>query len=666
MAKVVLKDRFEIDDAVPLPHFDSPTAKAFQCTGRTAEYGDLLALVCDPNIPIRSETMEALRGFSGIGLLKFIDSGVVNWSAANRRQPALIFDLPGGTRVFENLNSTIQPLSDDQLIKGFLTPAVNTLRELSARGITHRNIRPNNLYYSDASERLIMLGECVSAPPGLNQPLHFEALEYAMADETGRGEGAISDDLFALGVTLLSLLIGRNPVANIPDPQQYVFDRINLGSYANIVGVHRIQMNMMELLRGLLADDTRERWSVRDVQLWLGGRRLTPKQVKLPPKAARPLTIGGMEHENVRSAAHGFGRNWSMGGDVARGADFDNWIRRSLNDENVVENLNRVVGNAQAIQASPKADDARLVTRVCMALDPPAPLRHQGFSTHIDGIGPTLAIGFTKDQVRENIAAFINGRFLQQWMALQSRTKSEILQVYSVLEKLPGLLNQPGPGFGIERCLYELNPYGHCMSGMIDHLYITRPEELVPALEAVAQGNELPPIPMDRHVAAFLAARSQEIDDRILRPLSALDERPAGDAIKVLRILSRVQSVYRNGAAPGLCAWFQALTTPAVNSYHNLKMRQQIETAVGRAAETGFLAELLKIFDDAKAIQRDEQGYARAQQEHAQCSAQMQQMALSLENRENLASELGEQVAAVISGVLGSIGATTAIIFYMI
>jgi hypothetical protein len=44
----------------------------------------------------------------------------------------------------------------------------------------------------------------------------------------------------------------------------------------------------------------------------------------------------------------------------------------------------------------------------------------------------------------------------------------------------------------------------------------------------------------------------------------------------------------------------------------------------------------------------------------------MQQMTLSLENRENLASELGEQVAAVISGVLGSIGATTAIIFYMI
>ncbi len=666
MAKVVLKDRFEIDDSMALPQFDSPTAKAFKCVARTAEFGDLFALICDPKIPMRAETMEALRGFPGIGLVKFIDSGVVNWAAANQRQPVLIFEMPAGTRVFEKLSSVIQPLSDDQLIKGFLTPAVNTLRELSARGITHRNIRPTNLFYSDTSESLMMFGECVSAPPGYNQPLHFESLECAMADTTGRGEGSIADDCFALGVTLLCLLIGRNPVPNIMDPHQFVFDRINFGSYTNIVGSHRIQMNMMELLRGLLADDTRERWSVRDVQLWLGGRRLTPKQVKLPPKAARPLTIGGMEHENVRSAANGLARNWATGGDVVRSHDFDNWVRRSLNDENVVENINRVVGTPQAIQASPKADDARLVTRMCMALDPHAPLRHKGFSTHIDGIGPTLAMGFTNENTRETVSAFVNGRFLPQWMALQSRTRSEILQVYSTLEKLPALLNQAGPGFGIERCLYELNPYSHCMSSMISHLYITRPEELVPALEAVAQGHELPPIPMDRHVAAFLAARSEEIDDRILRPLSSLDERPAGDALKVLRILARVQSVYRNGAAPGLCAWFQTLTKPAVNSFHNLKMRHQIENAVSRAAETGFLHELLKIFDDAKAVQRDEQGYLRAQQEHAQCSAQMAQMTLSLENKESLASELGEQVAAVISGVLGSIGATTAIIFYMI
>ncbi|MDG2284554.1 MAG: hypothetical protein P8N43_03360 [Alphaproteobacteria bacterium] len=107
MAKVILKDRFEIDDAAALPKLDSPTAKAFQCVGRTPEYGDLVALVCDPRIPMRVEAIEALCGFNSAGQLKFIDSGVVNWAANNRRQPVLIFDMPVGGRVFETMSSVI-------------------------------------------------------------------------------------------------------------------------------------------------------------------------------------------------------------------------------------------------------------------------------------------------------------------------------------------------------------------------------------------------------------------------------------------------------------------------------------------------------------------------------------------------------------------------------
>ena len=94
MAKVSLKDRFEIDDSAPLPLFDSPTATAFSCAGKTGEYDNLVALICDPRVPMRVDTMEALRGFPGSGLLKFIDSGVVNWAQNGRRQPVLVFDLP--------------------------------------------------------------------------------------------------------------------------------------------------------------------------------------------------------------------------------------------------------------------------------------------------------------------------------------------------------------------------------------------------------------------------------------------------------------------------------------------------------------------------------------------------------------------------------------------
>ena len=662
---VVVKDRFEIDASKPLPQYDSPNAKAYACRMNVGDHPDMIALVCDPKMPLRVEALEPLRGCPGRGLIRFVDHGVVNWAETRRRQAVLMFDRPGGPRVFSKMTDTIDPMSDDRIIRGFLTPVIVTLRELSQRGVAHRNIRPSNLFYTDDSLRLIMLGECGSAPPGYNQPIFFESLECGMADQTARGEGGILDDLFAVGVTVLSLLIGRQPMGNV-EPSQHVFDRINAGSYPVIVGSHRIQMNWMELLRGLLMDDPRERWGIRDVELWIGGRRLTPKQVKLPPKAARPMLIGGGSYENIRAVAHALGRNWAIAGELVKGQDFDNWMRRSLSDERVLESVVKVAGSNVAMQTAPKSEEARLVTRVCIGLDPSAPLRHKGFTAHIDGFGPTLALGFGDDTVRQRVADMINARVLPQWMSLQNRTKSDVMLLYSRLEKMPGILNQTGPGYGIERCLYELNPHIQCLSPMVEHLYVTRSEELLPALEAVAQARDVPPAPMDRHIAAFLGARSPEVDDRMLRPLATIADRPSGDIINVLRILSRVQVLSRNGPMPALARWIATLCKPAVNAFHNLKVRRAVEIAVERSAESGLLTELQKIFDDVKAVQRDENAYRRCQQEYAQCSAQVSQMGLDLQNRDNLASELGEQVAAVVSGVIGSVGATTIIVLYML
>ncbi len=665
MAETIpLKDKFDIQASSPIPEYDSPTAKAFSCTAREDEYDGLMALLCDPRVPLRMDSVESLRGFPGIGLMKFVDMGVVKWTPTGRRQHVLIYERPSGARVFPSADAKIPPASDEKLTKGFLAPAIATIREMSQRGFTHRNIRPTNIFYSDGNERNIMLGECITAPPGFNQPIQFEALETAMADETARGEAGILDDLYALGVTLLCLLLGRDPLGNV-EPARHIDDRIATGSYAVLVGSNRIQMNWMELLRGLLNDDLKERWSIRDVELWLGGRRLTPKQVKLPNKAARPLIIGGGSYDNVRSVAHAMGRNWMTAPKVVRGADFDNWLRRSLNDEVVVEAVGKVAGSATIIAAMPQTDDNRLVSRVAIGLDPLAPMRHKGLSAHLDGVGPTLAMGFFSETIRQRVADFVTGRFVQQWMSLQSRTKPELMQIYSVFERLPGYLGQSGSGFGPERVLYELNPHIHCYSPMIEHLLVTQSDELIPALEAVAQSSDRPQVPMDRHISAFLAARSKDVDDRYIRPLSAAKERPAGDIITILRILARVQAMSRNGPMHGLCAWIAELCRPAVDAYSNLKARKAAEASVERAVETGYLAELLKVVDDFKALERDENGYKRAMAEHQQCRAQILQLNLDLQNRENLASETGEQVAAVISGVVGSVGAIAIVILYL-
>ena len=151
MGTVVLKDQFEIDDSVHLSGLDSPTAKAYACKGLTDGQSSMVALICDADVPMRTELLEGLKNFPGAGLVKPIDSGVVNWVPTGRRQPVLVCEKPLGSRVFETPDTVIQPLSDEQIINGFLTPAVATLRELASRGLTHRNIRPSNIFYSDDS-----------------------------------------------------------------------------------------------------------------------------------------------------------------------------------------------------------------------------------------------------------------------------------------------------------------------------------------------------------------------------------------------------------------------------------------------------------------------------------------------------------------------------------
>ena len=89
-------------------------------------------------------------------------------------------------------------------------------------------------------------------------------------------------------------------------------------------------------------------------------------------------------------------------------------------------------GTAQAIQSSPKADDARLVAKVVMALDASGPIRHKGFASHIDGIGPTLAVVFQDDILRKQVEDLITSGILKQWLALQGRVKTELMNIYSL------------------------------------------------------------------------------------------------------------------------------------------------------------------------------------------------------------------------------------------
>jgi hypothetical protein len=140
----------------------------------------------------------------------------------------------------------LHPWREAELLDLLLRPIARGLEQLHSVGITHRAIRPDNVFQSAGQPAI--LGAAWSAPPAALQPSIFEPPYAAICLPTGRGEGMPADDIYALGVLLLTLALGRVPLANLDDAA-VLHRKLEFGSYAALVGQERLSPAIAELIR---------------------------------------------------------------------------------------------------------------------------------------------------------------------------------------------------------------------------------------------------------------------------------------------------------------------------------------------------------------------------------------------------------------------------------
>lgn len=657
-----LRGRYTIYADQPLAHLNSPTAAAFGVQMRADPNRPLYALLCHPDLPPRTDAMDALRGYNLPGMLKVVDWGMVDWTPENRRRFVIVLERPGGARVMPSLDTPQAGMGEEELVVGLFQPLLSTFREFAGRMVTHRAIRPDNFFFVDGGRRQMVLGEGFTAPPAYDQPGVFETVESSMAHPTGRGNGIQANDLYSLGVTVLFLILGRNPVADL-DADRLLANKIEFGTYATLVGQQRIPLGLMEPLRGMLTDDPRERWTVTDLDMWLSGRRLSPKQPKLPQRASRPFVFQEIEFFNTRSLAAAFAKDFRTAGAVVRSKALDSWLRRSLNDESRAEAVQAAVSsNAAHIAAAGRGAEDRLVARAIIPLDPAAPIRYRGFGVMLDGIGPALAAAMNHRERRQIISEIISSRLPIHWVAAQGKPKPEDLRAVQMLEKLPNVIDQAAIGFGVERCLYELNPSERCQSPLFERDYVTDISQVVLALESVARSHDRPDMPMDRHIIAFIAARARRVSDDVLRGLANPDSETR--TMAMLRLYASVQDQTGAPPAPALAQWIAHMLAPVVSSYHQRKRRQKMQDRVARVAEDGMLSELLSVVDDESERAADRLGFNEAAAEYRALDYSLRAFDAEKQKRDEEGRVLGEQIAAAIGGVLVSLTTAIAVFIY--
>lgn len=650
---IIIGDRFIVTLENPVSELDMPGARAYSCQDTADSNHSVLAYVCDSLVPPRSEILNALSRLERVNMVCPQDWAVAALPGKTQHQFIIIADRPGGRRVMSPSDDQITPFTEDRLTRSVLIPIVKTLRPLNEIAIPHRNIRADNLFYRDAAQGSVMLGECFTSPPAMYQPALYEPIDSAMAEPAGRGTGLITDDLYSLGVTMAILLRGSNPGARMSDAD-IINAKLREGSYATLIGDTKVTLGMMEVLRGLLTDDPNERWGIAELELWLNGRRLSPKQAKLPHRASRPFRFNSKEIFTAPMLSLTLGQNWNDATRVVGTDPIDVWIRRSLDDEKMSLNYVTAIRSAAAYGGRRGIED-RTVSRAMIALDPAAPIRYRRFCARIDGFATALMVRAIQSSDTQDVAEAILAKLPQFWFENQPKQRPEDQIFRRQFEMMAFMLGRQTIGYGLERCIYELNPGAPCLSPMINDYYVISLSQLLSALDMAAQKkSNLKNDPIDRHIAAFIAARLKHPLDNHLQAM-ANTVSVGTKRMGIIRLLSEVQQYTGEQTPRHVAKWLVNLAQPIIETYHSRPFQEKLTKEVNRLCDKGSLMDIAYSLENATRREKDNEGFRAAMREYGDAENEINQIEAEEMTKPEAIEKKGQEIAAYSSGILASV-----------
>ncbi len=245
-ANGVIATHYTIDPSRPGPKLQG--LRAFTVVDRRDPAQKLIAVETRPDLPARPRIGLARNGASVPNAMMPLDCGCGRDLAGKSGWYIVAEGLPGMP-----VRAGLQPWREPDLIASVLLPAASALAALQARGLTHRAINLDNMFRAGPGDP-VTLGPFWAAPPASLQPAVFEPPTMARCVPAGRGDGVIADDVYALGVALLSLALGRVPLEGMDDDDVLRL-KTEIGSYAALTSDTPPPPLLGDLLRGMLAED---------------------------------------------------------------------------------------------------------------------------------------------------------------------------------------------------------------------------------------------------------------------------------------------------------------------------------------------------------------------------------------------------------------------------
>jgi len=649
-ASWTLDDRYAV-------HLDQPREAGGQAAFAAAgPRGKLLAIAVRRALPPRQRALEALIAAPVQGVLNPVAHG----PGPSARNPAeqdyyVLCEAPPGPA----LSAAPRAWSEQELISALLLSAAAALGRLRAAGVTHRAIRPDNVFQAAPGEPVV-LGQAWAAPPAALQPALFEPPYSAMCLPAARGEGSTADDVYALGVLMVVLALGGTRLAGL-SPDEIVRVKLDLGSFDALTIDARLPAPIADLARGMLAEDPEHR-PTPALLADPASARARRLAARAPRRAAAPVRIGAAAAWTARAAAHAIATEPEPGLAALQNGAIDTWLRRSLGDPMLAGRLDEAL-RGRAGDPSP-ADDALAVMRAVAVLDPLAPLAWRGRNLWPDGFGTALAAAEADQPTAEVLAELAGSEAIGLWAALRAE-RSDPVELRAEARRLRGLVSAGRPGSrrapDTRRLLYALNPLLPCASTLLGGRCVARLPDLLAALEASAASDAAGAGPViDGDIVAFLSARAErgpeaEMAARALRG-------GADAALAELDLLASLQARW-GGAVPALARRIVRDPDRLLSTWHGTERRARLAAELTRLAESGQLGPMLALLRDRSARAEDEAGARAAAQRLAEIDAALAALESNDPVLRAAARGLGQEVAAglglaalvavLVAGLLG-------------
>ncbi len=650
---ISFQKKVDIHCGVPLPSYNNGPNKAYKAVAKDKAGTGLFAIVCERNLVPRLKAAKTYGKIINPNMGTLVLHGAVFWPPAKEERYVFIYLDNLGKPILTHDKPQFLGWKQESVMDIIVKPMVNVLQDFQDKDFVHGGIRPSNFFDAQATgqPKRIMLGDCLSGPCSYMQPVLYETVERSMADPIARGVGTLADDLYALGVSLAVCLRGNDPLKDLSS-EEIIRQKLQLGSYAAVTGKDRFKGDILELLRGLLHDDPAQRWKVDEVLIWMDGTRLSPRQALARKKAARSIAFSNEKYIFAERLAMDIGTNPTELKRIVEDDSLNQWIKRSLEDDEVLASVEKAVQNSKQ-GGTGSGFEERLVSNISAALDPIAPLRFKGLKINGDGMGPALAEVMVLEQDPKVYAEMLASGLVLDWIATQSNPNLDINALFHKFEQCRRIVKNNKLGEGLERCLYILSPEAPCYSPVLKGYYVTSPGQMLVAFEKMCQKKNAPGMFLDRHSVAYLMQRESRVIESFIFELNQPEQHKV--ILGNLKCLAAIQKGYEIEKLPGLSAFFANKLAAVYEEYHDRKVRDKIKKAIDEISEGGDLVKMVAVLDNVDLMNKDAKAYRKALEEFAGLQKEKEELEKKLENQETFGVETGQEIAAVVAAGLAAI-----------